>query len=46
MDDCLRHVIRQFEGTNIRMSFRNYDYQLRDYYKDMGVTVFMENPKP
>ena len=46
VDDCLRHVIEQFEGTNIRMSFRNYDYKLRDHYKDMGVTVFMENPKP
>lgn len=46
VDDCLKHVIQQFEGTNIRMSFRNYDYKLRDYYKDMGVTVFMENPKP
>lgn len=46
VDDCLKHVIEQFEGTNIRMSFRNYDYKLRDYYKDMGVTVFMENPKP
>ena len=46
VDDCLKHVIKQFEGTNVRMSFRNYDYKLRDYYKDMGVTVFMENPKP
>ena len=46
VDDCLKHVIQQFEGTNVRMSFRNYDYKLRDYYKDMGVTVFMENPKP
>ena len=46
VDDCLKHAIEQFEGTNIRMSFRNYDYKLRDYYKDMGVTVFMENPKP
>lgn len=46
VDDCLKHVIEQFEGTNVRMSFRNYDYKLRDYYKDMGVTVFMENPKP
>ena len=46
VDDCLRHVIEQMEGTNVRMSFRNYDYKLREYYKDMGVTVFMENPKP
>ena len=46
VDDCLKHVIEQFEGTNVRMSFRNYDYNLRDYYQDMGVTVFMENPKP
>ena len=46
VDDCVRHALKQLEGTNVRISFRNYDYKLRDHYADMGVTVFMENPKP
>jgi 2-keto-3-deoxy-L-rhamnonate aldolase RhmA len=45
VDDCLRHVLKQLEGTDIRVSFRNYSYELRQKYMDMGVTVFMERPR-
>ena len=46
VDDCVRHVLKQLDGTNIRISFRNYLPELRDKYIDMGVTVLMERPKP
>lgn len=46
VDDCLRHVLKQLEGTDIRISFRNYSADLRQKYLDMGVTVFMEQPRP
>ena len=45
VDDCVRHALQQLEGTNVRISFRNYDHRLRDHYREMGVTVFMERPK-
>lgn len=45
VDDCLRHVLKQLEDTNIRVSFRNYTADQRQKYLDMGVTVFMERPK-
>ncbi|MGE3540036.1 MAG: aldolase/citrate lyase family protein [Candidatus Tectimicrobiota bacterium] len=46
VDDCLRHVLKQLAGTDIRVSFRTYSHELRNKYLDMGVTVFMERPKP
>jgi 2-keto-3-deoxy-L-rhamnonate aldolase RhmA len=45
VDDCLRHVLKQLEGTDVRISFRNYTPELRNKYIDMGVTVLMERPK-
>lgn len=45
VDDCLRHVLKQLEGTDVRISFRNYTPDLRNKYIDMGVTVLMERPK-
>ena len=45
-DDCVRHVLKQLEGTDVRVSFRNGTPDLRDKYKEMGVTVFMERPRP
>ena len=45
-DDCVRHVIKQLEGTDVRISFRNGTADQRNKYIDMGVTVFMERPKP
>ncbi len=44
-DDCVRHVIKQLEGTDVRVSFRNGTADQRNKYIDMGVTVFMERPK-
>lgn len=46
VDDCVRHALKQLEGTNVRISFRSYDSELRNKYIDMGVTVLMERPKP
>ena len=45
VDDCLKHALDQLEGTTTRISFRSYDYKLRDKYIDMGVTILMERPK-
>ena len=45
VDDCLRHVLRQLEGTNVRISFRNGAPDQRQKYIDMGITVFMERPQ-
>jgi 4-hydroxy-2-oxoheptanedioate aldolase len=45
VDDCLRHVLKQLEGTEVRISFRSYSPELRNKYLDMGVTVLMERPK-
>ena len=43
-DDCVRHALKQLEGTDIKVSFRNATPDHRDKYKEMGVTVFMERP--
>ncbi|HJO83320.1 MAG: aldolase/citrate lyase family protein [SAR202 cluster bacterium] len=45
VDDCVRHVIEQLKGTDVKVNFRNYDPALRDHYAEMGVTVFMERPR-
>ena len=43
-DDCVRHVLKQLEGTDVKISFRNGGPDQRDHYREMGVTVFMERP--
>ncbi len=45
VDDCLRHVQQQLEGTRVRISFRNGTPDQRQKYIDMGITVFMERPQ-
>jgi len=45
VDDCLRHVLKQLEGTDVKVSFRSGTPDLRNKYIDMGVTVFMEQPR-
>ena len=45
VDDCVRHALQQLDGTDTRISFRNYTPDLRDHYAEMGVTVFMERPR-
>ena len=46
VDDCVRHVLKQLEGSEVKVSFRSYSHELRNKYIDMGVTVLMEQPKP
>ena len=43
-DDCVRHVLKQLEGSDVRISFRSGGPAERDRYREMGVTVFMERP--
>lgn len=45
VDDCVKHALDQLQGSQTRISFRSYDYNLRNKYIDMGVTVLMEHPK-
>ena len=45
-DDCVRHVLKQLEGTNTKLMYRNYTADLRNKYIDMGVTMLLETPKP
>lgn len=45
VDDCLRHVLKQLEGTGVRNSFRSYSPDFRNKYIDLGVTVLMERPR-
>ena len=44
VDDCVRHVLDQLEGTGVKISFRSGAPEIRKKYIDMGVTVFMERP--
>jgi len=45
VDDCLVHVLKQIEGTEVRVSFRSGTPDQREKYIEMGVTVFMERPR-
>ena len=45
VDDCVKHALEQLEGTETKISFRSYDWKLREKYIDMGVTILMESPK-
>ena len=45
VDDCLANVLKQIEGTEVKVSFRNGTPDQRDKYIQMGVTVFMERPQ-
>ena len=44
VDDCVRHVAEQLEGTGVQVCHRIYDSTLRSKYRDMGVTVLLETP--
>jgi len=46
VDDCLAHVLKQLEGTEVKVSFRNGTPDQREKYIQMGVTVLMERPRP
>ena len=45
VDDCVEHALNQLGDSQTKISFRSYDYKLRDKYFDMGVTVLMESPR-
>ena len=44
VDDCVRHALKQLQGTDAKISFRSYSPENRNKYIDMGVTVLMESP--
>ncbi|MBI1927493.1 hypothetical protein HYR99_25035 [Candidatus Poribacteria bacterium] len=44
VDDCVRHVAQQLEGTGVAVCFRNGRPDTRAKYAEMGVTVFLESP--
>ena len=46
VDDCVRHVLKQLEGTEVKVSFRSGTPDQREKYIEMGVTVLMERPRP
>ncbi|MCX8278179.1 MAG: aldolase/citrate lyase family protein [Dehalococcoidia bacterium] len=43
-DDCIKHTLMLLEGTETKLSIRNYQYELRNKYLDMGATVLIELP--
>lgn len=45
-DDCVRYAVKVLEGTGVRLAMRSYDPALRNKYRDMGVAVLLERPKP
>ena len=44
-DDCLRYVLQQLNGSDVKLCYRNYDPKLRSKYLDMGMTVLLEAPQ-
>jgi 2-dehydro-3-deoxyglucarate aldolase/4-hydroxy-2-oxoheptanedioate aldolase len=44
VDDCVRYVAKQLEGTSVAVCFRNGRPDTRAKYAEMGVTVFLESP--
>ena len=45
VDDCIRHLVKDLEDSDVRVCHRSYDPALRNKYRDMGVTVLLEQPK-
>jgi hypothetical protein len=45
VDDCVRHVVQQLQGSPTKVCFRNYTPDLRNAYINMGVTVLPERPR-
>ncbi len=44
-DDCVRHVLKQLEGSDTVLCYRSHTPDRRQKYIDMGVTVLMEVPR-
>ena len=45
MDDCIRYVVEQLQGTQVKVSLRSGTPDQRDKYTKMGVTVLLERPQ-
>ena len=41
-DECLRHVLNELQGTNVRVSMCPETEEAREKYLEMGVTIFNE----
>jgi len=46
VDDCVRFVVQQLEGTGTAVCVRSGGPENRDRYLEMGVTVLLEQPSP
>jgi 2-keto-3-deoxy-L-rhamnonate aldolase RhmA len=47
VDDCMRNVAEQLQGTGVRLGMAVMtEPEERGKYLDMGVTVFQEPPRP
>ncbi len=46
VDECIRHVAEQLQGSHVKLSAGANTPQERDKYLAMGVTVFTESPSP
>ena len=44
VDDCVRYVVEQLDGSGTTACFRNVSPDARQKYIDMGVTVLLEQP--
>jgi len=43
VDDCVRHVVEQLEGSTVAVCFRSSTPDNRQKYEDMGVRVLLES---
>jgi 2-keto-3-deoxy-L-rhamnonate aldolase RhmA len=47
VDDCMRNVARQLEGTGVRLGMAVMtEPDARETYLEMGITIFQEAPRP
>jgi hypothetical protein len=47
VDDCMRHVAEQLEDGGIRLGMAVVtEPDERDKYRQMGITVLQESPRP
>jgi 2-keto-3-deoxy-L-rhamnonate aldolase RhmA len=44
-DDCVEYTLKVLKGTDTKLLIRSYDPNLRNKYRDMGVTMLLERPK-
>ena len=44
-DACVEYAVKALAGTGAKLAIRSYDWNLRDKYTGMGVTVLLERPR-